>query len=547
MSDGKVLLQVQGLQKHFPVRQNSFIPGGKRVLVRAVDGVDLRLYEGETLGVVGESGCGKSTTARLLMHLIEPDEGSVVFDGKTVGRDLSLREYRRQVQMVFQDSYSSLNPRLTVLDSIAFGPQVHGVSAGQAKARAEDFMQRVGLDPSRFGERYPHELSGGQRQRVNIARALSLQPRVIILDEAVSALDKSVEAQVINLLMDLKDSLGLTYLFISHDPVPRLSIKQLKVRFQAGARQIHAVNGLDLSLSAGKTLALIGESGSGKSVTLRSILRLHPPRSTLIEGSIRVGDQEVLDLSPTELADFRGAVASMIFQEPLLALDPVYSVGAQIVESMIRHGLCSKADAWKRAVELFERVRIPSPERRVHAYPHEMSGGMRQRAMIALAMSCNPSLLLADEPTTALDATVQIQILLLLRELQAAMNLSIVFVTHDIGAAIEVADEIAVMYAGRIVEQGAAKQMMRSPKHPYTFALLMSRAHGGLTKGERLPAIAGSPPDLARLPQGCAFAERCDRRKEVCLSTQPDIQQRSGQAVRCHFPIESVQEAAKAK
>ncbi|NDH43623.1 MAG: ABC transporter ATP-binding protein [Betaproteobacteria bacterium] len=217
MSSGKVLLQVQGLQKHFPVRQNSFTLRGKRALVRAVDGVDLRLYEGETLGVVGESGCGKSTTARLLMHLIEPDEGSVVFDGKTVGRDLSLREYRRQVQMVFQDSYSSLNPRLTVLDSIAFGPQVHGVSAGQAKARAEDFMQRVGLDPSRFGERYPHELSGGQRQRVNIARALSLQPRVIILDEAVSALDKSVEAQVINLLMDLKDSLGLTYLFISHD------------------------------------------------------------------------------------------------------------------------------------------------------------------------------------------------------------------------------------------------------------------------------------------------------------------------------------------
>ena len=331
------------------------------------------------------------------------------------------------------------------------------------------------------------------------------------------------------------------------DPSLRLSIKQLKVRFQAGTRQIHAVNGLDLSLGAGKTLALIGESGSGKSVTLRSILRLHSPRSTLIEGSIRVGDHEVLNLSAAELADFRGAVASMIFQEPLLALDPVYSVGAQIVETMTRHRLCSKADAWKRAVELFERVQIPSPERRVHAYPHEMSGGMRQRAMIALAMSCNPSLLLADEPTTALDATVQIQILLLLRELQAAMNLSIVFVTHDIGAAIEVADEIAVMYAGRIVEQGAAKQIMRSPKHPYTFALLMSRAHGSLTKGERLPAIAGSPPDLARLPQGCAFAERCDRRKEACLSTQPDIQQRSGQAVRCLFPIESVQEAAKAE
>lgn len=324
----------------------------------------------------------------------------------------------------------------------------------------------------------------------------------------------------------------------SRDPGMRLRIKQLKVRFQAGAKQIHAVNGVDLSLGAGKTLALIGESGSGKSVTLRSILRLHPPRSTLIEGSIRVGEQEVLELGPAALANFRGAVASMIFQEPLLALDPVYSVGEQIVETMTRHGLCSTAEAWKKAIDLFERVRIPSPERRVHAYPHEMSGGMRQRAMIALALSCNPSLLLADEPTTALDATVQIQILLLLRELQAAMNLSIIFVTHDIGAAVEVADEIAVMYAGRIVEQGSAKQLMRSPKHPYTYALLMSRAHGSLKKGERLPAIGGSPPDLSRLPKGCAFAERCERARDACLESQPEIEEHQGQSVRCFFPIE---------
>ena len=322
------------------------------------------------------------------------------------------------------------------------------------------------------------------------------------------------------------------------DPGMRLRIKQLKVRFQAGAKQIHAVNGVDLSLGAGKTLALIGESGSGKSVTLRSILRLHPPRSTLIEGSIRVGEQEVLELSLAALANFRGAVASMIFQEPLLALDPVYSVGEQIVETMTRHGLCSTAEAWKKAIDLFERVRIPSPERRVHAYPHEMSGGMRQRAMIALALSCSPSLLLADEPTTALDATVQIQILLLLRELQAAMNLSIIFVTHDIGAAVEVADEIAVMYAGRIVEQGSAKQIMRSPEHPYTYALLMSRAHGSLKKGERLPAIGGSPPDLSKLPKGCAFAERCERARDACLQSQPEIEVHHGQAVRCFFPIE---------
>jgi peptide/nickel transport system ATP-binding protein len=209
------LLIARGLVKHFPVKKGIF--GGASAVVRAVDGIDFDVLKGETLGVVGESGCGKSTTARLLMHLIAPDAGTIVFDGERAGAGLSLRDYRRQVQMVFQDSYSSLNPRLTVEASIAFGPGVHGVPRRDAVARARDLLARVGLEPRRFAERYPHELSGGQRQRVNIARALALHPRLIILDEAVSALDKSVEAQVLNLLLDLKDEFGLTYIFISHD------------------------------------------------------------------------------------------------------------------------------------------------------------------------------------------------------------------------------------------------------------------------------------------------------------------------------------------
>ena len=219
---GQPLLTVRGLRKHFPLKKGFFSRRGDQV--RAVDGIDFSVHKGETLGLVGESGCGKSTTARLLMQLIAPTAGEVVFDGRKVGgRDLPRKDYRRQVQRVFQDSYASLNPRLTVEDSIAFGPMVHGLSRREALTRAHDLLDRVGLAPTRFSGRYPHELSGGQRQRVNIGRALALalalalQPRLLILDEAVSALDKSVEAQVLNLLMDLKRDFGLTDLFISHD------------------------------------------------------------------------------------------------------------------------------------------------------------------------------------------------------------------------------------------------------------------------------------------------------------------------------------------
>ena len=211
------LIEVRGLVKHFPLKGKK-ADDGRAAVVRAVDGIDFRVYQGETLGVVGESGCGKSTAARLLMRLLDPGAGEIIFDGKGVGsRELPLKEYRRQVQMVFQDSYSSLNPRLTIEDSIAFGPRVHGVGARESVERARDLLARVGLEPRRFAERYPHELSGGQRQRVNIARALALQPRVVILDESTSALDKSVEAQVLNLLLDLKEAFGLTYVFIGHD------------------------------------------------------------------------------------------------------------------------------------------------------------------------------------------------------------------------------------------------------------------------------------------------------------------------------------------
>jgi peptide/nickel transport system ATP-binding protein len=314
---------------------------------------------------------------------------------------------------------------------------------------------------------------------------------------------------------------------------PLVSVRELSVAFIGGARPIHAVNGVDFDLAPGEVLGVIGESGSGKSVTLRALLRILPPKRTRIGGTIRVGGRDALALAGRELDDYRGGVVSMIFQEPMLAFDPVFSIGDQIAESVMRHRGVGKAAARARALEMLERVQIPNAKRRLDAYPHEMSGGMRQRAMIALALACAPKLLLADEPTTALDATVQIQILLLLRELQREFGMSVIFVTHDVGVACEVADRVAVMYAGRMVESGTVGEVMQHPQHPYTSGLLSSIVRGEL-KGTRIEAIAGSPPDLANLPPGCSFAPRCRFAKDECRSEVPAGRALpGGRVVRC--------------
>ena len=276
-----------------------------------------------------------------------------------------------------------------------------------------------------------------------------------------------------------------------------VEIDNLNIRF-TGERTVHAVNDLSLTLGEGEVLGLLGKSGSGKSVTLRALMRLLPRKRTQISGSVNVLGRDVLALDDEELSAFRGQTVSMIFQEPALALDPVYTIGRQIAESVMRHEGKSERDATARALEMLEVVRIPSAKRRLEAYPHEMSGGMRQRAMIALALACKPKILLADEPTTALDATVQIQILLLLRELQREFGMSVIFVTHDIGVAIEICDRVAVMYAGQIVEQGTLSQIVRSPVHPYAEGV------AGLDRSWRQarPAAGDHPGDAAVARQG---------------------------------------------
>src|SRR5689334_11678760 len=300
-----------------------------------------------------------------------------------------------------------------------------------------------------------------------------------------------------------------------------VEIHNLNIRF-TGERTVHAVNDLSLTLGEAEVLGLLGESGSGKSVTLRALMRLLPRQRTQISGSVKVLGNDVLAMSDEELSDFRGQAVSMIFQEPALALDPVYTIGRQIAETVMRHEGKSQTDAMARALEMLEVVRIPSAKPRLGAYPHEMSGGMRQRAMIALALSCKPKILLADEPTTALDATVQIQILLLLRELQREFGMSVIFVTHDIGVAIEICDRVAVMYAGQIVETGTLRQLVRTPMHPYPRGLLASTTHRA-RRGERLGTIPGTPPSLDKPPTCCSFAPRCALAEARCTEAPPPV------------------------
>jgi peptide/nickel transport system ATP-binding protein len=279
-------------------------------------------------------------------------------------------------------------------------------------------------------------------------------------------------------------------------------------------------------------LCILGESGSGKSVTLRALLRLLP-RQARIEGDVRIGGADVLAMPARELRALRGGLVSMIFQEPMTALDPVYTVGQQIGETLRRHTGLGRSAARGRALELLELVRIPSPERRLDAYPHELSGGLRQRAMIAMSLSCNPRLLLADEPTTALDATVQVQVLVLLRRLQRELGMGMIFVTHDLGVAAEIADTVAVMYAGRIVESGPVAEVLGAPAHPYTRGLLASTVHGQ-PRDRDIDAIPGSPPDLRIAPTGCAFAPRCGLAVAQCRSEIPEERHPApGRMARC--------------
>jgi len=314
---------------------------------------------------------------------------------------------------------------------------------------------------------------------------------------------------------------------------PLLELKRLAVSFATDDGTVRAVDGIDLALQGGRTLGLVGESGCGKSVTSLAVMGLLPPENSKVSGEVHFEGRDLLKIPVSELRDLRGARLAMIFQEPMTSLNPSYTIGNQIIEAIRRHQRVNAAEARARAIEVLRLVRISSPEKRIDDYPHKLSGGMRQRAMIAMALACGPKLLIADEPTTALDVTIQAQILDLMRGLRRDTGTAIILITHDLGVVAEMADEVAVMYAGQIVERAPVDTLFARPEHPYTVGLLGSIPKLD-QKRERLPSIEGRVPDMAHPPEGCRFAARCPFVEPACREAVPPlVEVAPGHLTRC--------------
>jgi oligopeptide/dipeptide ABC transporter ATP-binding protein len=312
-----------------------------------------------------------------------------------------------------------------------------------------------------------------------------------------------------------------------------LKISNLSVEFKTEKGLFPAISGVDLTIHKGEILCIVGESGSGKTVASLSLMQLIPAAGKITSGEIMFEGRDLLKVKKKEMSQIRGKSISMIFQDPMMALDPIYTCGNQIIEAVRIHDHMSKSSAFNKAIELLKQVGIPHPERCMNAYPHELSGGMCQRVSIAMALSCNPKLLIADEPTTALDVTVQAQILELLKKIRKEMNMSIMLITHDLGVVAEMADRVAVMYAGKVMEEGDVRSIFQNPQHPYTQGLIKSIPHMD-QKNERLYSISGTVPSISSMPSGCRFSPRCPDAADICKQKEPEmIQANENGKVRC--------------
>ena len=300
-----------------------------------------------------------------------------------------------------------------------------------------------------------------------------------------------------------------------------LEVKDLQTSFFTDAGEVKAVNGVSFNLERGKVLGIVGESGSGKSVTAYSIMQILAGTGKIVGGSIKLDGQELVNAGEKVMKDVRGNKVSIIFQDPMTSLNPTYTIGSQLKEAILLHTDRDKKQAYDRAVEMLRLVNVNEPEKRMKQYPHELSGGMRQRVMIAMALACEPDILIADEPTTALDVTIQAQILELMKDLQEELGMAIIMITHDLGVVAQMCDEVVVMYAGSICEQGTADEIFYNPQHEYTKGLIRSLPSAN-TAGQKLKPITGTPIDLLNMPKGCAFAPRCDAALKICIDTKPE-------------------------
>jgi peptide/nickel transport system ATP-binding protein len=661
------LLDVRGLQTRLGTGSGA---------VRAVDGVSFEVHAGETFALLGESGCGKSMTALSILRLLPPSGRITAGEVRLHGEDLlalpeaAMRPVRGgRIAMIFQEPMSSLNPVLSLGQQIAESVRVHqGLRGERARKRVLELLDAVGIpDVRRRYDAYPHQLSGGMKQRVMIAIALAGEPELLIADEPTTALDVTIQAQVLELLQSLQRDTGMALLLISHDlavvsdmadrvavmyagqiveeavrddffaapahpysrrlfealpetgkrdrplrqipgtvptltrdfsacrfaprctrawdlchrQVPRwladvdgrgvrchladprvqapaldevaeameaaghpdvqpaeghrLRVRDLEVRFpvpggllRQAREQLHAVDGVDLDIAPGETLALVGESGCGKTTVGKAILQLVPPTG----GSVRYGDLELTALRGEALRRQRAHV-QMIFQDPLSAMNPRMRVRDIIAEGMHAQGVGGDArQRGARLVELMQQVGL-QPEH-LTRYPHEFSGGQRQRICIARALAVNPRLLVCDEPTSALDVSVQAQVLNLLKRLQQELGLSYLFITHNLGVVAYLAHRVAVMYLGRIVEEGTVAEVLERPAHPYTRALLSAVPRIDGDSGRELIRLAGDMPSPLHPPTGCHFHPRCPQAMSRCRLTYPaSTEQSATHRVRC--------------
>lgn len=665
----EILLQVKGLKTWL---------GEDEKPARAVDGVDLEIRKGETFALLGESGCGKSMTALSLMRLLPPVgrivDGTVRL-GDTNLLELPEKEMRNErggrMGMIFQEPMTSLNPVLTIGSQIAESVRIHDPhSRNNIQGRVIELLQSVGIpDPARRVGEYPHQLSGGMMQRVMIAMALAGRPELLIADEPTTALDVTIQAQVLSLLRELQRETGMAILLITHDlgvvaevadrvavmyagqivevapcerffsdplhpysrklfqslpgegkrgrelavikgmvpalnqvfsgcrfldrceeaidrcetqipewqdtaaetgvrchlggeirvavpqtvkeaprqrlPEPAtsgslLDVEELKVHFpihkgilKRVVGQVRAVDGVSLALESGRTVALVGESGCGKTTVGKGILQLVKPTA----GSVRFEGDELTQLSGAALRRHRGDL-QIIFQDPVASMNPRMLVRDIVAEGMVAQRLGgNRADREQRVEELLQQVGLP--QNAVSRYPHEFSGGQRQRICVARALAVEPRLIVCDEPTSALDVSVQAQILNLLKELQSELGLSYLFITHDISVVAYLAHEVAVMYLGRIVEKGTVEEVLESPAHPYTRALLSAVPVADPQKRRKVIRLEGDMPSPANPPAGCYFHPRCPEASDECRASYPQESRLSETRSVCCFKVNS--------